>query len=155
VGVVATTRERSLKRDHPVTQSDLKGNTLRVYLELLKAQNGHLGVRQIQRSLGFSSPSLAQYHLERLVEMGLVRTEAGEYQISRQVQVDVLKEFIKVGSHIIPRLIVYAVMFSVLTGYFLYHFTTLNFYSMWALIFAVLGTGAFWYETVVAWRRSP
>jgi len=155
VGTIVQGKERTLKRDHPITQSDLKGNTLRVYVELLKAANGHIGVRQIQRTLGFSSPSLAQYHLERLVEMGLVRTEAGEYQICKEVRVDVLKEFIKVGSIIIPRLIVYAVMFSTLTGYFAYQFRELNFYSMWALIFAVLGTGAFWYETVAAWRRSP
>ena len=155
MGAVTQVKERILKREHPVTQSDLKGNTLRVYLELLKAPSGHVGVRQIQRNLGFSSPSLAQYHLERLAEMGLVRADAGEYQISKEVQVDVLKEFIKVGSHIIPRLIVYAVMFTVLTGYFVFQFAELNFYSMWALIFAVLGTGAFWYETIVAWKRSP
>ena len=42
--------------------ADLKGNTLRVYTYLFKVQRS--GVRETQRSLGFKSASLAQYHLD-------------------------------------------------------------------------------------------
>ena len=57
--------------------SELKGNTLRVYWQLLRSSRGAVGVREVQRSLGFSSPALAAYHLNKLEELGLVRKNMG------------------------------------------------------------------------------
>ncbi|MCE4605709.1 MAG: hypothetical protein F7B59_00025 [Desulfurococcales archaeon] len=47
------------------------GTSLRVYLYLLQA-NRSMGIRELQRSMGFKSPTTARHHLERLVELGLV-----------------------------------------------------------------------------------
>jgi len=51
--------------------SKLKGNTLRAYWALLSTEDGLMGVRELQRELGFSSPALAAYHLNKLVDFGL------------------------------------------------------------------------------------
>jgi len=82
--------------DEEKIESELKGNTLRVYWMLLRSSNGLVGVREVQRSLGFSSPALAAYHLEKLKELGLVRKDDGEYRLVREVKVGVLKQFTKI-----------------------------------------------------------
>ncbi len=57
--------------DEEKLAAELKGNTLRVYLYVLKSA-GNVGVREVQRALGFSSPTLAVYHLDKLAELGLM-----------------------------------------------------------------------------------
>ncbi|MEB3755371.1 MAG: hypothetical protein GSR79_00700, partial [Desulfurococcales archaeon] len=47
------------------------GTSLRVYLYLLQV-NRPIGIRELQRSMGFKSPTTARHHLERLVDLGLV-----------------------------------------------------------------------------------
>jgi hypothetical protein len=49
--------------------SKLKGNTLRAYWAILSTNEGLIGVRELQRQLGFSSPALAAYHLNKLEEI--------------------------------------------------------------------------------------
>lgn len=135
--------------------AELKGNTLRVYWYLVQCQGNCAGPRQIQRELGFKSSALAVYHLDKLLDLGLVRKDMGEYQITEIVDVGVLKQFMKVGSFMIPRYITYATMISVLFVFFLTQFRDLNFYSLFALIFGSLSTGIFWYETVRVWQSKP
>ena len=96
-------------------EAQLKGNTLRVYVYALR--KGRVGVREVQRSLAFSNPSLAQYHLNKLKELGLVRDENGEYEVVNEVKVDVMRGFLRVGTLLVPRFIFYAVFFSVCTLY--------------------------------------
>ena len=62
----------------------LKGTTLRVYQFLFKA-GSPLGPREIQRGLGLSSPSVADYHLKKLLGAGLIREEEGGYVVDRVV----------------------------------------------------------------------
>jgi hypothetical protein len=135
--------------------ADLKGNTLRVYWCLLQCTNNCSGPRQIQRDLGFKSPALAAYHLDKLLELGLVEKIGGEYKVTEHVEVGVLKQFMKVGSFMIPRYITYATMISILFVFFLTQFKELNFYSLFALIFGALSTIIFWYETIKIWRSRP
>jgi len=98
---------------------ELKGNTLRVYWYLLQCPKNFAGPRQIQRELGFKSPALAAYHLDKLMELGLVEKIKGEYQVTEVVDVGVLKQFMKLGGFIVPRYVTYATMISVLFGFFL------------------------------------
>jgi hypothetical protein len=65
----------TLKIRNQEVSSELKGNTLRVYWQLIKSQNGVLGAREAQRLLNFSSPSLASYHLDKLIELSLAKKE--------------------------------------------------------------------------------
>ncbi|MDG7001031.1 MAG: hypothetical protein JRN15_18200 [Nitrososphaerota archaeon] len=135
--------------------ADLKGNTLRVYTYLFKVQRS--GIRETQRSLGFKSASLAQYHLEKLVELGLATKDAtGDYLLAREIKIEALEQFLKVGSYIIPRFVLYSVMLSFLFAYFvLVVRVAISTISIWVYIFAVAGLIITWYETVRAWRRTP
>ena len=70
-------------------ESELKGNTLRVYWMLLKSQSGNTGVREFQRQLRFSGPALASCHLNKLEELGLVENKKGEYHLVCEVHVGI------------------------------------------------------------------
>lgn len=135
--------------------SELKGNTLRVYWYMLKSREGTAGVREVQRALGFSSPALASYHMEKLVELGLVSKEAGTYKLVREVKVEVLRNFTKIGFLLLPRNIFYAALFTGLLGYYIFALKEINFYSLFGLLFASLATGIFWYETLRNWSQQP
>ena len=141
--------------DNEKIESELKGNTLRVYWTRLKSQTGTTGVREVQRTLKFSSPALASYHLTKLEEMGLVEKTNGEYRLKREVRVGVLKQFTKLGAFMLPRYAFYAGLLTTLLLFYLTQFREVNFYSVFALIFGSLGTGILWYETVRVWRQKP
>lgn len=135
--------------------NELKGNTLRVYWYLLRSSNEFVGPRKIQRELRFSSPALAVYHLDKLLDLDLVEKNAGEYHLKEVVDVGVLKQFMKLGTLIVPRYLTYATMISVLFGFFVSQVRDINFYSIFALIFGLLSTVIFWYETIRVWRGRP
>jgi hypothetical protein len=100
----------------------LKGRTMSVYALLLS--QGAMGVREVQRSLGFSSPSLALHHLTKLTDLELVKKDAhGVYEVCKTVRVGSLSLFVKLGTYLLPRflfllafavtmLVVYVVSFS-------------------------------------------
>jgi hypothetical protein len=135
--------------------SELKGNTLRVYWCLLQSQEDSVGPREVQRKLGFSSPALAVYHLEKLSELGLVEKVSGEYHLTKIVDVGILRQFLKIGGFLVPRHVLYATMFTTLLLFFLVQFREINFYSLFALIFGLLGTALSWYETFRVRSSKP
>jgi len=141
--------------DEDRISSVLKGNTLRVYWHVLRSSEGVVGVRDTQRALGFSSPALAVYHLDKLAELRLVEKARGEYHLVRAVNVGVLKQFVRFGTFVLPRYFLYATMFTTLLVFFLTQFRRVDFYSVFALIFGLLGTGILWYETARAWSQRP
>jgi hypothetical protein len=135
-------------------ESVLKGNTLRVYWFLLRSPNGVVGARGTQRALRFSSPALAVYHLEKLVELGLAEKTKGEYRLVKAVNVGVLKQFVRFGALMLPRHFLYATMFTTLLIFYLTQFKSVDFYSSFALVLGVLATAVMWYETFRAWRQK-
>jgi hypothetical protein len=141
--------------DEEKLASELRGNTLRAYWALLDSRDGVIGPRELQRRLGFSSPALASYHLNKLREMGLVAHEGGDYRLLVEVRVGVLKQFIKLGTFLLPRYVLYATMFTTLLAYLIITMGEPTFYSAFALLLGALGTGIFWYETVRVWRQRP
>ena len=141
--------------DDKKIDSELKGNTLRAYWALLNSKHGVIGVRELQRQLGFSSPTLAAYHLNKLVELELVVNVRGDYRLVREVKVGVLKQFIKLGTFLLPRYVLYATMFTMLLIFFLTQLKELSFYSSFALMLAVLSTVILWYETIRVWMQKP
>jgi hypothetical protein len=136
-------------------ESVLKGNTLRVYWFLLRSPNGIVGARETQRALKFSSPALAVYHLDKLTELGLAEKTNGEYRLVKAVNVGVLKQFVRFGAFMLPRHFLYATMFTTLLIFYLTQFTSVNFYSTFALVLGLLATAVMWYETLRAWRQKP
>jgi hypothetical protein len=89
----------------------LAGNTLRMYWSLLSRRNTSVGLRAIQREMGFSSPSSAVYQLDKLVKLGLVsKDEMGDYVVSRIVKVGFLREFLFLGRHALPKNAIYGAL---------------------------------------------
>lgn len=78
----------------------LAGTGLEVYLYLLE-KGGPAGVREVQRAMGFRSPSTARHHLERLVELGLARrTSEGYVALPPR---GLLSNYIVVRGRLLPR----------------------------------------------------
>ncbi|MEM3013722.1 MAG: hypothetical protein QXI71_03740 [Candidatus Bathyarchaeia archaeon] len=142
-------------------ESQLKGKTLLVYWFLLRSQEKPVGVREIQRELGFSSPSIAAHHLDKLHSLGLVeKTIQGEYFLSREVKVGVLRFFTRLGRFMIPRYLFYSVWFSTMFVVYLILCFSLYGYSgsihnIVAIIFGALACGILWYETIRLWKQRP
>jgi len=136
-------------------ESTLQGNTLRVYWFLLSRHEDSVGARETQRALGFSSPALAVYHLDKLVEMELADKTNGEYRLVKTVNVGVLKQFVRLGSLMVPRYFFYATMFTTLLVFYLTQFRRVDFYSTFALVLAVLAVAVSWFETLRSWRQKP
>jgi len=138
-----------------IADSQLKGNTLRVYVYVVTHKKS--GVREIQRALHFSSSSLAQYHLTKLVELGLVKENGGEYHPSEEIKADVLKDFLQLGTFIVPRFVFYAVFFTIVTGFFGVEVLTRDGPGVDVLFVGLLAvaSGLFWYEALRAWLKGP
>ena len=141
--------------DEEKIASELMGNTLRVYWALLNSENGVMGVRELSKKLGFSTPALASYHLNKLEDLGLAANKRSDYQLIREVKVGILKQFIKLGTYMLPRYILYATIFTTLIVFFITRLKEFSFYSVFALMFDVLGTIILWYETFRVWRQKP
>jgi len=121
----------------------------------MNSEDGIIGVRELQRQLGFSSPALAAYHLNKLTGLKLVENVRGDYKLIKEVRVGVLKQFIKLGTFLLPRYVLYATMFTTLLVFLLTQMNEFTFYSTFALILGVLGTVIFWYETIRVWKQKP
>ncbi len=94
---------------------DIGSSTLKVYLLLLEEGNA-LGVREVQRKIGFKSPSTAKYHLDKLVELGLVeKTHDGLYLAKDSSKPPILYAYVLIYGTLIPRLVPYAVFFTTIT----------------------------------------
>jgi len=139
------------KEDIGKVERELKGKTLQVYVYMLKKKEP-VGVREIQRDLNFSSPSVANYHIEKLVSLNVVsQDEYGRYFLAQKAQISVLESFVNVGGRTIPRMSFFAAFFTTL----LVAYVVLNLHSIniHAVGFAIAGAAAFWFETVRVWRR--
>lgn len=68
----------------------LKGTTYRVYRFMLR-QRDPVGISDIQKALGLSSSSVAEYHVGKLLQMGLVKDEKGGYVIDKVVVDNVVR----------------------------------------------------------------
>jgi len=138
-------------------ESELKGKTLLVYWHMLKTPTSRVGVREIQRTLHFSSPSIAAHHLEKLISLGLVdKTGTGEYFLTQEVKIGLLKFFTRLGRFLVPRYLFYSVWFStMLTVYAIFYGHTGSIHNIVAIIFGSAASFILWFETIRLWREKP
>ena len=78
----------------------LGGTALRVYLYLL-LRGRPVGVRELQRRMGFASPSTARHHLERLAALGLVERTRDGY-LARPPRRGLLRLFLAARGRLVP-----------------------------------------------------
>lgn len=139
--------------------SELKGNTLLVYLYLVRHRNP-VGAREVQRKLSFSSPTLATYHLEKLETLGLIRKEQEGYVLTKEVKIGALSQVVKFGSLVLPRYIFYTVLFlALLICYLAYTLFAksfeLNIDSGFAILLGLAIVFVMLYECVRIWKQRP
>jgi len=126
---------------------------LKIYWFLLN-RGDPAGVREIQRTLGISSPSVVHHHLEKLKDVDLVRQdEHGRYILIRSVQIGILHGFLRIGRFMLPRFSFYAAFFStLLASYIIWYFPMVD---SFALVFGGAAVLATWLETFRVWRGKP
>src|SRR5256885_5731466 len=72
----------SAEADKAKIEYELRGKTLKVYAYVLK-QGKPVGVREVQRELGFSSPSVAYHHIEKLTRLGIIEQDTIDRKSTR------------------------------------------------------------------------
>ena len=137
--------------------SELRGNTLSVYWYFLTRRRNPIGVREVQRALHFSSSSTADYHLKKLIGLGLIDKDSfGNYKVKRVVKVGIISAFLFVGRFVFPKHLIYSIITSAMILLFLLSFAEmLSLIVFVALLPGILATVIFWYETLTVWKRKP
>lgn len=140
-------------RDLPEDESSdvLKGTALDIYRLLLRSRKS-LGVREIQRALKLSSPSVAQYHISKLEHAGLLKKEAGNYTVDKLI----LENCVKISRFLIPRYLFYlsfaiTILLIELTVLRPLVFNGEYFFYVSVTALSVL---VFLYETIKVWRKG-
>jgi len=142
--------------DESVIESELKGKTMLVYMHMIRADQPSVGVREVQRALGFSSPSVASYHLNKLQELGLVDSERGDYKLVREVKIGVLRQFVTLGGVMLPRLLFYAVLVTTMLVTYIFQFPmNITRQNITTILMGSVPAVALWYETIKVWREKP
>jgi len=143
--------------DLAAIESALKGKTLLVYWYLLRSPSSSVGVREVQRSLGFSSPSVAAHHLDKLLSLRVVdKSGTGEYFLVQEVKVGILRFFTRLGRFLIPRYLFYSVWFStMLIVYLIFYGQSGCIHNVVAIIFGLAACFVLWFETLRLWREKP
>ena len=143
--------------DLAVIESQLKGKTLRIYWYLLRSPSSRVGVREIQRSLGLSSPSVASHHLEKLLSLGLIeKSMTGEYFLVQEVKVGLLRFFTRLGRFLVPRYLFYSLWLSTMFAIYLtLYWPSGCIHNIAAIIFGSIASFILWFETVRLWRAKP
>ena len=135
----------------------LKGKSWAVYWFAL-GKGGPVTVREVQRSLGFSSPSIAQHHLEVLKDLGLLDREQGSttYSVKRRATVGPLRDFVFIVGRPIPRFLFYSCFLTVM--YVAYVAFFMRSFTREAILFLAFGAFALafcWYEVYRAFKTLP
>lgn len=135
----------------------ISGKALRIYV-LLVSEGRPMSVREIQKRLGLSSPSLVHYHLKKLVKAELVaKDEGGHYYAKKLIKVGVLRGFLMLGRRLVPKYVFYAAFFFTLAAFCALAFWStsdvgLLFLSLSSLIIAGLSWSLEAYRT---WKSLP
>ena len=131
---------------------EVRGNTLKVYLYLLR--HGPSELRDVQRGVGLSSASLASYHLGKLSEAGFVtQDERGRYSAVKEASDRVLEGYSKMGPAIVPQLFFFALLFTILAAFFSFEALYASGFTVYLVAVCAAMVLVFWYETVRLWRR--
>ncbi len=129
----------------------LKGTALDIYKLMLRSSKP-LGIREIQRTLELSSPSVAEYHLSKLEAAGLVKRESGKFVVDKLI----LQNCIKINRFLIPRYLFYvAFALSILAIELIFLkpdpiTREFIFYLSITVVFVII----FAYETAKAWLKG-
>ncbi|MCK4848875.1 MAG: winged helix-turn-helix transcriptional regulator [Candidatus Heimdallarchaeota archaeon] len=136
----------------------LKGKTFQIYWYLLLT--GKSGVREIQKQLKIPSSSTVHYHLNKLLQAGLVNQDSlDKYFVEEPVKAGILGLYIKIGRRMIPRMIFYLSFFLVCgilyISYLILNASVIKFVDGLFLVLSFSGMLFFSYETYKIWKMKP
>ena len=119
-------------------------------------QTESVGVREVQRALSMSSPSVASHHLTKLVSLDLVeQLPDNTYKVKQVVKVGVLRNFIGFRGRFLPRYTFVAIFFTAYTVAYL-ALTIIappNIYDRYiALAVGLVGAVFAWWESYRLWK---
>ena len=130
---------------------NLNNTTQRVYRFIYKQGGKPVGVHEVQNGLALSSPSVAHYHIRKLVEQGLAREEAGGYVVDKLI----FENMIRIRRSVIPFQTTYLALF---VSTFLILLTvfrsSISGVYIFALIVNAMAIGVFLYETVKSFKQK-
>lgn len=132
----------------------LQGRTLQVYLYLQRKREPS-GIREVQRDLGLSSPSVAEYQVEKLVEMGLASRD-GHGRVSctgNKVRVKALSPYVSFGRFMVPRLAFYATVFSAIAALYASFSFGGGAASLYGVAVPASAAAVFWLEAWKIWKH--
>ncbi len=147
-----TKKIEDLNRDEIV--KNLTGRTLMVYFILLNKKS--IGVRDLQRHLDLSSPSVAKYHLEKLVNLNLIENRNGIYHLDRKADLPLLTSWVLIGKHLFPRVIFAAIFFTFLFfGYLIFIYSYWNKDSIFVILLGVAILIYVWLDVISQFKHKP
>jgi hypothetical protein len=136
----------------PPSNQEIKGKALKVYLYLLK--NGPSQLRDIQRGTELSSPSLASYHLSKLIDSGFVKQDKyGMYLADKENSQKVLEGYQKIGKSMVPQLFFFSLLFTILAGFFSFAALFWEGYAPFLVAVCISLVAILWFETIRVWRK--
>jgi predicted DNA-binding transcriptional regulator len=140
-------REVEMKRKNQIS---FAATTWNVYLYILTSRDS-VGVRDVWRELELSSPSLAQYHINKLLELGMIaQTQEGKYVAREEKRVETLRSFVLLYGKLVPRLVFYgALVAGILAFYIIFWPMQWNFRDLTVITVAVISIIAFFFEAYV------
>ncbi len=128
------------------------GTTWDVYLCILTS-NGPVGVREIWRGLKLSSPSLAQYHVNKLLELKLIEPVEGKYRVNDEEKLEALRSFLTLRGMLIPRMVIYGALLSgIFVSYILFWPWRGDFRDLVTVAVCLFSILAFLYEAYKQYR---
>jgi predicted DNA-binding transcriptional regulator len=128
----------------------LKGTTYRVYRYMVKSREP-VGISAVQTALGLSSSSVSEYHIKKLLRLGLIKEVQGGYLVDKVV----LDNMVRIMRISIPIQVGYIIFFGV-TLLFLILFLRPNSINSLFFFALVINTSALLfasYETAKTLRR--
>ena len=136
------------------------GKALQLYWFLLTHEP--MGIREIQKALNINSPSSVAFQINKLVKNGIAsRTENDKYYIKEEVKSGILGFYMRFGYRMIPRFSIYLCLYLVCLLVFLVFLILegdqfiLNLSNFLFLLYLILGSGIFVYESVRIWKMKP
>jgi len=136
-----------MKDEHEV----LTGNTAQVYRYAIK-QRKPIGVREVQRALKLSSPTLAAYHLDKLEEAGLLKQTSDGYIVEKFV----LENFVRLRQLLLPKYLFYFAVFAtaVIFQIVLFRPSQLTREYLFSTSMLIVATAYFAYETATTFLKK-
>ncbi len=149
-----TTKNENDTLDREEILKKLNGRTLMIYFVLLN--KNQVGVRELQRHLELSSPSVARYHLEKLTELKLVENRNGVYFLVKKADLPVLTSWILVGRRLLPKVLFAAIFFSILfLGYIIFIYSFWGKDSLFVFLFGLSIILYTWWDVWIHFKNKP